>query len=213
MMHHLVYLYQVCSNYAPGAKNDPPPCDHLFYIGFYRGKMKQFTCLEPQVILPWYWVSQKDVQIVSDELEVVASFCYFGDMLSRLEDVNLQQLRVWKPPGRSLRSCCLFFHPATFPTRPVVVCIDHVSGIRCFIQARLGPWQDQISSVYDAMTEPWSDRSVMWSLRMWLMPDRTSCWHDFRSMTSMLSWERKGFVGLDTLNDPVQQLKLFSTSR
>ena len=25
MLHHLVDLYQVCSNYAPGIKNDPAP--------------------------------------------------------------------------------------------------------------------------------------------------------------------------------------------
>ena len=36
MEHHLVDLYQVCSNYAPGAKSG-----HMFYIGLYRNNMKQ----------------------------------------------------------------------------------------------------------------------------------------------------------------------------
>ena len=31
MWHHLVDLYHVCSNYAPGAKNGPPR-GHMFYI-------------------------------------------------------------------------------------------------------------------------------------------------------------------------------------
>ena len=31
MKHHLVKLYQVCSNYMPGAKNGPPPGPHLIH--------------------------------------------------------------------------------------------------------------------------------------------------------------------------------------
>ena len=35
----LVDLYQVCSNYPPGAKkNGPAPWGHMFYIGSYIGK-------------------------------------------------------------------------------------------------------------------------------------------------------------------------------
>ena len=37
MWHDLVDLYQVCSNYAPWAKNGPTP-GVTFYIGLYRGK-------------------------------------------------------------------------------------------------------------------------------------------------------------------------------
>ena len=32
MYHHLVKFFQVCSNYATGARNGPAPC-HMFYIG------------------------------------------------------------------------------------------------------------------------------------------------------------------------------------
>ena len=31
MKHHLVNLYQVCSNYIPGAKNGPPPGSHVLH--------------------------------------------------------------------------------------------------------------------------------------------------------------------------------------
>ena len=31
MWHHLVDLYQVCSNYAPGAKNAPTPGSHCLH--------------------------------------------------------------------------------------------------------------------------------------------------------------------------------------
>ena len=34
MKHHLGDLYQVCSNYAPGA--GPRARGHMFYIGLYR---------------------------------------------------------------------------------------------------------------------------------------------------------------------------------
>ena len=43
MYHHLVDIYQVCLNDAPGAKNGPAPwvmC-HMFYIGLYRENMKK----------------------------------------------------------------------------------------------------------------------------------------------------------------------------
>ena len=38
MKHHLVSVYQLCSNYIPWAKNGPAPRGHMFYIGLYREK-------------------------------------------------------------------------------------------------------------------------------------------------------------------------------
>ena len=35
MQHHLVGLYQSCSNYAPWALNGPAQ-GNMFYVGFYR---------------------------------------------------------------------------------------------------------------------------------------------------------------------------------
>ena len=104
-----------------------------------------------------------------------------------------------------VKTCCLSFHPETSPTRLAVLCTTHAFGTRCSMQARLGPWQSQTSSVYEAMTEPWSDRSAMLNQRMWLLSDQTSCWHNLKFMTSTLSWGRKGFAGSDMLNSPVVQ--------
>ena len=41
MKHHLVNLYQVCSNYSPGAKNG-----HMHYIDLYRGKHEKIFLSE-----------------------------------------------------------------------------------------------------------------------------------------------------------------------
>ena len=43
--HHIVNLYQVCSNYIPGAKNGLPP-GHMFYIDLYRGKHEKIFLSE-----------------------------------------------------------------------------------------------------------------------------------------------------------------------
>ena len=40
--HHLVELYQVCSNYAPGG--------HMFYTSLYRENLKKSSCLKAQGI-------------------------------------------------------------------------------------------------------------------------------------------------------------------
>ena len=66
IQHHLVDLYQVCSNYTPGAKNGPAPSNNLtpgagpflapgvklFDIGLYRENVKKSSCLKPQGLEP-----------------------------------------------------------------------------------------------------------------------------------------------------------------
>ena len=47
MLHHLVDLYEVFSNYAPGAKMGPSR-GHMFNIGLYKKKHENFSCLKPQ---------------------------------------------------------------------------------------------------------------------------------------------------------------------
>ena len=47
MKHHLVDLYQVCTNYAPGAKNGSAPGGYMFFIG-----IKKFSCNKPQGLEP-----------------------------------------------------------------------------------------------------------------------------------------------------------------
>ena len=52
MKHHLVDLYQVCSNYSTWAKNCPArevTCSTFAYI---RKKVKKSSCLKPQGLEP-----------------------------------------------------------------------------------------------------------------------------------------------------------------
>ena len=44
MYHHLVYLFQVCSNYAPGAENGPTPGSHVLHRLIYGKKRKKIFC-------------------------------------------------------------------------------------------------------------------------------------------------------------------------
>ena len=46
MKHHLVNLYQVCSNYIPWAKNGPPG-GNMFYIAYIGKTLKKSSCLKP----------------------------------------------------------------------------------------------------------------------------------------------------------------------
>ena len=45
-------FYQVCSNYAPGAKNRPSTGGHMFFLGLYRENIQSSSCLKTQVIEP-----------------------------------------------------------------------------------------------------------------------------------------------------------------
>ena len=48
MKHHLVNLYQVCSNYIPGAKNGPPSGSHVLHRPIYKKKkIEKSSCLKP----------------------------------------------------------------------------------------------------------------------------------------------------------------------
>ena len=45
MKHHLVKIYQVCSDYIPGTTTGPPK-GHMFYIGLYREKHEEIFLSE-----------------------------------------------------------------------------------------------------------------------------------------------------------------------
>ena len=46
MLHLLVDLYQVCSNYSLFALNGPAPGGHMFYICLYRQNVKKIFLFE-----------------------------------------------------------------------------------------------------------------------------------------------------------------------
>ena len=50
--HHLVDLYQVCSNYAPGANKWAGRRGRMFCIDLYRENLKKSSCLKPQAFEP-----------------------------------------------------------------------------------------------------------------------------------------------------------------
>ena len=52
MQYHLVYLYQVCSNNIPGAKNGSAPGVTCFTEGYIGSNMKKSSCLKQQGIGP-----------------------------------------------------------------------------------------------------------------------------------------------------------------
>ena len=80
---------------------------------------------------------QKEVQVGSDKLEVVASFCYLGDMLSAAGGCELSTTTHVIPPGRSSRNCYQFSLHATSLSKHVAVCTALVCGAQCSMPVRL----------------------------------------------------------------------------
>ena len=70
---------------------------------------------------------KKEVQVGPDKLEVVASFCYLGDMLSAAGGCELSTTRRVKT-GRSSRICYQFSLHATSLSKHVAVCTALVCG-------------------------------------------------------------------------------------
>ena len=104
---------------------------------------------------------QNEVQVGPDKLEVVASFCYLGDMLSVAGLLWTFNRNVWKPLGRSSRICYQFSLHATSLSRHMAVRTALLCGAQCSTPVRLGHWQSQTSSVCSEVTGQWSDRSAM----------------------------------------------------
>ena len=99
---------------------------------------------------PWM-ADQREVQVGPDKLEVVASFCYLGDMLSAAGGCKLWTTTRVKLPGSS-RICYQFTPPLS---KHVAVCTALVCGAQCSMPARLGYWHSQ-TSVWSEMTGQWS---------------------------------------------------------
>ena len=90
---------------------------------------------------------QSEVQVGPDKLEVVASFCYLGDMLSAGGGCEMA-------PGRSSGSYYQFSHPATSLIRPVVMCIALACGAPCSMPVKLGHLPRRTCSACNAMIGP-----------------------------------------------------------
>ena len=81
---------------------------------------------------------QKEVQVEPDKLEVVASFCYLGDMLSAAGGCELSTKTHVKTAWKKLRICYQFFLHATSLSKHVAMCTALVCRAQCSMPARLG---------------------------------------------------------------------------
>ena len=108
---------------------------------------------------PWM-ADHRGKSVRPDKLEVVASFCYLGDMLSAAGCCELSTTPCVKTALKKftellpvLSSCHL--------SRHVAMCVALVCGAQCSMPERLGHWQSQTSNICRRMTGQWSDRSAM----------------------------------------------------
>ena len=83
-------------------------------------------------------LDHRGVPVGPDKLEVLASFCYLGDMLSVAVGCELSTENMCKPPGRSSRSCYQFSIPTTSLSRQATACTALVCGAQCSMPVRLG---------------------------------------------------------------------------
>ena len=76
--HHLIDLYQACSNFAPWAKNGPG--GHIFYTGLYREKH------EKHILIQNHKAWSLDIWYVSSPgrpLPILFKLCPWGQKLPR----------------------------------------------------------------------------------------------------------------------------------
>ena len=113
---------------------------------------------------------QKSVQGGLDKLEVVASFCYLGDMLSAAEGCELPTTTCVKSAWKKFKDLlpALSSHHLSFKTRGRVYssCVP--------ARLRLRHWHSQTASVCIEMTGQWSNRSAMSGHKKSSVPDTLS---------------------------------------
>ena len=95
---------------------------------------------------PLGWQTTEGVQVGPDKLEVVASFCYLGDMLSAAGGCELSTTTDGENSLEELQGSATssLFTPPLFQN---TVCTALVCGAQCSMPARLGHWQSRTSSV------------------------------------------------------------------
>ena len=148
---------------------------------------------------------QKEVQVGPDKLEVVASFCYLGDMLSAAGGCELSTTTRVKTAWKKFKDLLpvLSSRHLSFKTRGHV----YSSCVRSAMlhASEIGHWQSRTSSVCSKMTGQWSDRSAMSGRRTLSPPGPVIylCGLALRIWNSV--WRREDFDGMDIWNAPVVQ--------
>ena len=109
------------------------------------------------------------VRVVPGGLEVVASFCCFGGMLSAGRGcgvaVAARVKTAWGWGGSG--SCCWFSHPTASLAGPVAVCAALACGAQCSVPVGLGRLPGRDCGACGAVVGPWSDRSAVSGWRVW----------------------------------------------
>ena len=144
---------------------------------------------------------QKEVQVGPDKLEVVASSCYLGDMLSAAGGCELSTTTCVKTAWKKFKDLLpvLSSHHLFFKTCGRV----YSSCVRSTMLH--GHWQSRTSSVCSEKTGQWSDRSAMSGRKTLSPPGPMSylCGLALRIWTSF--WRREDSDGMDMWNAPMVQ--------
>ena len=148
---------------------------------------------------------QKEVQVGPDKLEVVASFCYLGDMLSAAGGCELSTTTCVKTAWKKFKDLLpvLSSHHLSFKTCGYV---DSSCVWSAMLHAsETWPLTKPKLSVCSEMTGYWSDRSAMSGLKKLSPPGPMSylCGLALRICTSF--WRREDSDGMDMWNAPVVQ--------
>ena len=104
---------------------------------------------------------QREVQVRPDKLEVAASFCYLGDMMSAACGSELSTTTWMKTAWKKFKELKPVLSSRHLSFKTVAVCTVRVCGAQCSMPVKLGQQQSPASSVCSEMTEQLSDRSAM----------------------------------------------------
>ena len=81
---------------------------------------------------------QRDVQVRPDKLDVVASFCYLGNILSAAGGFELSTTICVKTAWKKFKELKQVLSSCHLLSRHVAVCIAHVCGVQCSMPVKLG---------------------------------------------------------------------------
>ena len=149
---------------------------------------------------------QKEVQVEPDKLEVVASFCYLGDMLSAAGGCELSTTTCVKTAWKKFKDLLpvLSSRHLSFK-KHVAMCTALVCGVQCSMPARLGHWQSRTSSFCSEMTGQWSDRSAMSGRKTLSPPGPMSYLCGLALRICLMLLKEEDFDGMDMWNTPMVQ--------
>ena len=153
-------------------------------------------------------------EVRPDKLEVVASFCNLGDMLSAAGGCELSTTTHVKTAQKKFKELLPVLSSRHLAlSRHMAVCTALACGAKCSMPVRLGHWQRQTSNVCSEMTGQWSDRSAVSSHKTLSPPDPMSYLRSLALRIWTSFWRREGSAGTDMWNSPWCSQSLWPTGR